>query len=809
MQLGLFSWFLKVPQKAALLLCLLLPWLIPTATAEVLSHLPLKTLAPSAAGEYDIGGYTAILEDPGHELALNDAINAGQWQLSNSNNPNFGFSSSAYWLAARIQTPEQLNDWYIRIHYALLDRVDIYTCPQSGSAWQMAGIDIDHCHHQVIGDSIPFHQRLFDHPELIARLPELTQAGANHAEATDSDAQATAARWLIFRMETEGTYQFPAGLVNQQTLYDDLLLNSVVRGGYISMMLIMGLYNLFLFFPTRDRTFLYYSGFVLSFLLFHMSYAGGAFQHFWPNYPHINDYALPWLFSLNLLTVSLFIPRFLNLRENSPASHRLFRGFQGITLMTLVANLVVPYQPMVAIQNLLTLTITLSALFLGIRFWLRGIAAARLFTLAWVFFIAGLALANARSLGLIPTNLFTLYGYQAGSFVEIILLSLALGERITQLQRDKLESRKALLTSKEESIHHLRAYEDLYQNSFTGQFQLDEQGYFIKSNPAWRSMLQLETLPQHLTLKSLFVNNAGFVAVEQQLVQHGRIQGFVCAIHPPGRQAQVMISLSLRQGLEGEQAHWIGSAQDVSEKYQKEEKLRRLQEEKNQSLRQLVMGVAHEMNTPLGNIRMAQTFLTEQNQRLQRDDQQLCGDGLNHIGLATERLRELNQLMKDAVVLDKDYGVAQINIRDWFSCWINSKAEQFSQIQLSHEVHSFAIEWQTYPEALEKILEQLVTNSLNHNPSLADTGTLSASIHLRDNNDSLVLRYRDNGSGISAEQQQQVFLPFYTTQRQQASNKGLGLYQTYNLVTELMQGCIHWPENPEGFDIELRFPLSH
>mgnify|MGYP005998010321 CR=1 FL=1 len=81
--------------------------------------------------------------------------------------------------------------------------------------------------------------------------------------------------------------------------------------------------------------------------------------------------------------------------------------------------------------------ISVSALIISARFWLMGIVAARFFTIAWFAFIIGLVLAAARSFGAIPLTPITLNGYQIGSFIEIILLSLALGERITQLQKEK------------------------------------------------------------------------------------------------------------------------------------------------------------------------------------------------------------------------------------------------------------------------------------------------------------------------------------------------------------------------------------
>ena len=746
---------------------------------QLADNLPLITLTPEKPGHFPIGSYSAFLEDTSADLQLADVVAATGWQISKSENPNFGFSKSAFWLIARVDTSKVKGRWFVRNHYSLIDHFDLYTCASL--------LQLQDCQQQRNGDRLPFSQRTVNHPELVIPLPEMSEP-----------------YWLLFRMATEGTHQFPTDLIDEKSLYDDLLLNSWLRGGYISMMLIMGLYNLFLYFSTRDRIYLYYSVFVLNFLLFHSSYSGDAFQYLWPDQPEINQYALPWLFSTTICTMSLFIQRFLDLANHSPIANTLFRMFFALALISLIASLFLPYRPVVAVQNVLMLAITLLALLLGIHFWIKGFPSARIFTLAWVFFIAGLSLATARSLGLVPTNLFTIYGYQAGSFAEILLLSLALGERITELHREKLRNRKALLISQEESIHHLRNYEDLYQNSFSGQFQIDRQGHFIKSNPAWRAMIGQDTIPANLTLKSLFQNHHDFIRLEHNVNREGRTQGFIFALIQPNTQRQLMISISIRQALDGENAHWIGNAQDVSEKYQKEEKLRQLQEEKNQSLRQLVMGVSHEMNTPLGNIRMTQSFLKDQAQLLS-DDQQLFTDGLNHIDNSVQRLCELNALMKSSIAVDREYQQDTIRIRQWLTTWANQLDQGSNAIHIKHEVHCFTVDWHTYPDALKRILDQLVSNSVNHNQEKAESGQLSVNISVTDDDDYLILRYCDNGKGVAIEDRDKVFLPFYTTQRQHASSKGLGLYQMHNLVTELMQGVIQWPEHNKGFEIELRF----
>lgn len=763
--------------------------MVMPAYAELLTDQPIQSLQLDQAGEKSIGLHSSYLENPGQPLTLQQAFASDRWTASHSANLNFGFSQSSYWIATRLSTSDHINTWFMRTSYALLDKIESYLCPIQ------APIDTSNCSKTISGDQLPFSSRDIKHPELISRLSTL----------------ANEEYWLISHIQTQGSYQLPISLVDQNTLTDNLIISSVLMGGYISMLLIMGLYNLFLYLSTRDRSYLYYSLFVLSFLMFYMSYSGSAFQYLWPETPKINDFILPWMFSINLIAICLFIPRFLDLKAHGKHAHRLFRFYLYVAIAALALNVFVPYKLMVMIQNLMSITFTLSGLIVGLRFWLSGVSSARFFTIAWLFFIIGFSVSNARSLGLLPTNLFTLHGYQLGSFIEIVLLSLALGERITLLQKDRLENRKALLNSQAESIQHLRNYEDLYQNSNTGQFQLDEAGNFIKCNPAWRSMIGFSTPQQmqhaNVYFQQLFNSEDCYYELFEQLQAHGKIQGFTTELKVPGKSQTMTVSLSLRQGLDGETASWIGSAQDITQQYAKEARLKQLQEEKTESLKQLLMGIAHEMNTPLGNIRTTQSFLTQHSQHNSVPlQQQELSEGLQQIEQNAVRLNELTNLMKHAAVRQQDYQKETINIRHWLQQWQQNATITCPHIQIDIKIHCFEIDLLTYPLALEQILNELLNNSQSHNQELAQQSKLTVQITLDDAYQSLKLRYSDNGQGVDETQRQNIFMPFFTTQRQQAINKGLGLYRTHNLITELLGGTVSWPEEKSGFCLNINLP---
>ena len=207
---------------------------------------------------------------------------------------------------------------------------------------------------------------------------------------------------------------------------------------------------------TGSPTYIRYSGFVFTFALFYLTYEGSGFQFLWPQWPALNQYAMPIAFALNLICLILFVVKFLNIKRTSLTTYNYFNVLLGCTAIALFLIPIIPYKLFITLMNVLSMIITGSAFYFGLRYWRKGQSAARLFTIAWAVFIIGVVTANLRALGIIPSNFFTEYGYQIGSFIEILLLSLALGERIQRLQSERMIVKQALIQEKSDRMSALQ-----------------------------------------------------------------------------------------------------------------------------------------------------------------------------------------------------------------------------------------------------------------------------------------------------------------------------------------------------------------
>lgn len=385
-------------------------------------------------GDHDISIATEYYHASNNSIGLTAVSKLDHWKLAKNGNLNFGFSETPYWFKTKITLQQVEAEWFLRILYPPLDSISVYLC----QAEIINDIE-QQCDFFFAGDSIPFNDRVRSNPNHI--IPISPQQGDN---------------FLYIKLSASGSSQLPISMIDRQSLDDYLALSDFFRGAYLSVMLVMILYNLFIFLMTRSVTYVLYSGFAFTFLIFHMTYEGSGFQYLWPDLPQWNEFALPMAFAVNQIFTILFITSFLNIKKTSRYSYIYFRVLLAIAGLMLLLTPVVPYNTFIPIFNLLSLTLSCSAFYLGLKYWREGQSAARLFTIAWAVLTIGMITANLKTLGLFPSNFFTRYGYQIGSFLEVVLLSLALGERIRTLQQKHVLAKQALIHEKQDRMSALK-----------------------------------------------------------------------------------------------------------------------------------------------------------------------------------------------------------------------------------------------------------------------------------------------------------------------------------------------------------------
>lgn len=244
-----------------------------------------------------------------------------------------------------------------------------------------------------------------------------------------------------------------------------------------------------------------------------------------------------------------------------------------------------------------------------------------------------------------------------------------------------------------------------------------------------------------------------------------------------------------------------------------------VQAEKLKSLGFMAAGVAHELNTPIGNAMLTSSAIDEVIHEFARKQEKgvsqrelneffaTCCDGSKIILRNLERASGLISALKEVSVDRSSERRRRINLLDTVANVVglmNATLKKTPHAVLLDIDSDLVLE--TYPGHLEQILENLIQNALTHGLSATASGTIRISAHKTKSN-SITLTVSDDGKGIPAQNLSRIFDPFFTTRLGQGGS-GLGLHIVYSLVTGLLGGNISVVSKPgEGTQFTLSLPL--
>ncbi len=143
---------------------------------------------------------------------------------------------------------------------------------------------------------------------------------------------------------------------------------------------------------------------------------------------------------------------------------------------------------------------------------------------------------------------------------------------------------------------------------------------------------------------------------------------------------------------------------------------------------------------------------------------------------------------------------------------LQSSVQRLMPQDHAHEHHIYlrcpsTIELDSYPLALSQVINNLVSNSLRHGFKPGMNGEII--ISAKQEQQQVILTYRDNGVGIDEQMQSRLFQPFFTADSANSGNS-LGLYLTKQLVQKLLQGSIQFqPMESQGACFIITLPLGN
>lgn len=268
-------------------------------------------------------------------------------------------------------------------------------------------------------------------------------------------------------------------------------------------------------------------------------------------------------------------------------------------------------------------------------------------------------------------------------------------------------------------------------------------------------------------------------------------------------------------------AAYVGVALDNADAYRqlKETQAQLAAHEKLASLGSLVAGVAHELNTPIGNSLLMASTLQEKTDalaarfgrsELKRSDLEAwIGAAREACSLIMRSLHAAADLVNSFRQVSVDQASTQRRSFELAQACQEIAATMMNQIRRAgHTLHlriEPGIVMDSYPGPFGQVLINFVNNALLHAFEGRDgVMTLSAA---RDGDERVRIEFRDDGRGIAQDHLARIFDPFFTTRMGQGGT-GLGLSIAYNIVTTLLGGTIRVESAPgQGTSFILDLPL--
>jgi signal transduction histidine kinase len=247
-----------------------------------------------------------------------------------------------------------------------------------------------------------------------------------------------------------------------------------------------------------------------------------------------------------------------------------------------------------------------------------------------------------------------------------------------------------------------------------------------------------------------------------------------------------------------------------------------VESEKLASLGRLVAGVAHELNTPLGN---AMTVVTSLEDRWAELAQMLSGgQGL--------RRSVLDALLVDTRrgldILQRNVGRAAELVRDFKQVAVDQTSDARREFDLAHMVNDVLVmveprykntpyqivtdlapdlKMNSFPGSLGQVLTNLLINALVHGMHDRPAGSVAVSSRALPGSPGWVeLSVRDDGWGMDESVRKRIFDPFFTTKLGRGGT-GLGMHIVHNIVTQMLGGQIEVSSTVgQGSQMTLRLP---
>ncbi len=749
-------------------------------------------------GSYPLNLFMMVLKDDTNALTM-DQIATPEYQQKFVKNDkkiiNFSISNSTFWVKLKLIYPdaypnkEEVKRWYLELARANIDIAELFIEEYDG-VYEVFSSDMRSAYSdrkiQHVNSVFPIDILIGQELTLYAKLKNRTS------------------------MYLLGTIWSPAKFVtkvaNMEYIY------GVLFGG----MLILLLYNLFLYFSVRDISYLYYVLYLGGITSFDFLEIGHGMVHATEYFGDIKREYILFVIWETAIAGILFAKSFMSIKENHPRVD----GFLNLLMITAFISAIVTafssYETG-AFFNLIFMMIFLpSYLSVIVYCWYMGNQNAKYFFFAWISNIAGLLIFSGVTYQVVPVTPLTLSAAPLGILVEAVALSFALANRI------KNEQALALFAGSQ-AMSNLSKFQSVFENAREGMYTMTMEGVFVSSNPSMVRTFGFEDTKElsfhGKDLAKMLFNNSR--KEYEDFLAQGLSGNDLCFFRRDGNKVWATHNAKLIVDAFGDPHHIEGTVVNITQSMLKDIAIQEREKERvekdiaeasTSAKSEFLSNMSHEIRTPL-------TAIIGFSESL-KDETLTKSERGNAVKLVVSSSHVLLQLINDILDFSKmeagKLGVEHVTvnlidmverIRDECSVLAERKQLDFD-IVYRYPLPGILM---GDPLRIAQVLKNLCSNAIK----FTDKGSVVLSVLWDNKCNKLVFEVIDSGVGMSDEVQHNLFQIFDqadTSSTRRYGGAGLGLAISQKLAV-LMGGSITvMSEVGKGssftFDVGGELPLN-
>ena len=376
---------------------------------------PPPVILTDEQAEYPLGAHLEYLADPTGQLTIAE-VSAPEYdaRFTPADTTSLGMTSAVGWLRFRANNQATFSTpWVLEIAYPFHTWVTLYL-PKPNAAGFTA---------KTTGNRAPFSSRDIPDTNFVFELPLPPQTEQTVYVRIQSEP-------MIFSLKIWSLKAFTAAT---QTEY-------LWLGLFFGSLLIMLVYNLFIFVSLRERSYLYYVFFLVALIFSQAGVTGLGNQYLWPETIWFRYLVLMLPSALLFVFLLKFTMAFLVTHKRVPRLHFVL-NLNMILIGGFTVLVVIIGSPPLIFAVLLLLGISGAILMFlsGIVTWRQGYRPARYYLLAWsallgALIMMGLWLFGVISIGGLETFSNTIL--QIGAILAVALVSFGLSDRISLLRNE-------------------------------------------------------------------------------------------------------------------------------------------------------------------------------------------------------------------------------------------------------------------------------------------------------------------------------------------------------------------------------------